>query len=150
MGEYKGNLMVPGVVDWPLSVVIELDAESITIGAAGFTIGRWSLDDVEIVGRDQGFELQVDGEHLFVSTTDDGEFARAVGVPWLQRTDGPMNPGRMGQSSHRAQRAVPDASVRTSDLRASFIAAEAPKAPLKMSGLGRGRHERRGRGRHRR
>ena len=48
MGEFKGQMQVPGVVDWPLSVRIELEEEQISIAAAGYEVGTWSLDEVEI------------------------------------------------------------------------------------------------------
>lgn len=80
MGEFKGQLQVPGVVDWPLSVTIELEDERICIEAAGYTVGDWPLDEVNIVNRDQGFEVEAAGERFFVLTEDNREFALEVGM----------------------------------------------------------------------
>jgi hypothetical protein len=83
-------------------VRIELDEERITIAAAGHEVGAWSLDEIEIVNREHGFEILAEDEHLFVSTDDDSGFALEVGMRRISsalsaRSD-PVEPAQLMQS----------------------------------------------------
>ncbi len=147
MGEFRGRLTVPGVVDWPLSVKIALEEETISIAAAGFPIGVWSLDEVEVESREQGFEIKVDGEYLYVSTNDDVVFASALGIDWSAPASGGGAIGRLGNAGSGVRNAPESTAELGSDLRRQLVVYRSDDRTGKLS-LGRGKHQRRRRGRH--
>lgn len=148
MGVFQGKLTVPGVFDWPLSVEIDLTAETLSISSNGGTIGTWSLETVELVGQDDGFELHADGEVVRFSTTDDGRFAYEVGLQWAP----PRLRRLMAAHLHEDGQQPISKVVTTRNLRSQFSidgpetvpAPEAEPEPRPR----RGKHRRGGRGRH--
>ncbi len=94
MGRFKGWLRLPE--DDPAQAVhveIDLDEERIAIRSdAGVEIGSWPLADVGVHAEDDGFRLRIEGEHVVLTTEDDGRFALALGMaagsPRLRRLMG--------------------------------------------------------------
>jgi hypothetical protein len=82
MGAYEGKLRVPGVVDWPLNVEVDLNDGRLAISAGSEEIGAWDIDDIEVRGLDNGFEVRAEGDVILLSTADDGRFAREIGLQW--------------------------------------------------------------------
>lgn len=147
MGEFKGQMQVPGVVEWPLSVKIELDEERISIAAAGYEVGNWSLKEVKIKNCNRGFEVQARGEHFFVSTDDDSEFALEVGMRRVIPNIGNRNRDVVAIAEALVeQREQIDTDEIAEVFRNRMRPREAAGASLKLN-VGRGRHERRA-GRH--
>jgi hypothetical protein len=163
MGAYKAKLTVPGVFDWPLAVEIDLNEGRLAISTGTGEIGAWDIDDIEVLGRDDGFELRAEGDVILFSTLDDGRFAREVGLQWapprlrrlmaadLSRSSAsrdepqvrvfPATPGLRAQFSASIDGTV-DATVESEDDERTVGVVDA--APRKR----RGRHQRRGKGRH--
>jgi hypothetical protein len=142
MGEFKGQMQVPGVVEWPLSVRIELEGERICIAAAGYEVGNWSLDEVEIKSRDTGFEVHARGESFFVATDDDPEFALEVG---MRRAIPNIDRAPTGATILESPVGAPSGSVE-SDSGAIPNPREEGRPSLRLNIL-KGRHQRRA-GRH--
>ena len=82
MTAFAGRLEVPGVVDHPIGVQVDLDAETISLSAEGNHIGSWELDSIRVLGQDMGFELCINGARGTLRTEDDGEFAIEIGLQW--------------------------------------------------------------------
>ncbi|MGF1667314.1 MAG: hypothetical protein ACFCVC_13700 [Acidimicrobiia bacterium] len=167
MGAYKAKLTVPGVLDWPLAVEIDLNEGRLAISTGTGEIGAWDIDDIEVLGRDNGFELRAEGDVILFSTIDDGRFAREVGLQWapprlrrlmavdLSRStvalEGPPvrvfppTPGLREHFSASIDGAV-DATAEPADdeLDGGGNVDDADAAPRKR----KGRHQRRGKGRH--
>lgn len=148
VGEFKGQMQVPGVVDWPLSVRIELEDERIVIEAAGYEVCNWSLDEVQITNRARGFEIEASGERFFVSTENDGEFALEVGmrraIPDIGRNrkrDIVAVAATMAES-----RTDTDGAGTIEDIRGRLRDGADDEGPMRLT-IGKGRHERRA-GRH--
>jgi hypothetical protein len=80
MGVFRASMEVPGVLDWPLTVHIELEQEWVSIAAAGHRTGSWPLDEVRITNSGPGFEVEARGGRFFVSTENDREFALEWGL----------------------------------------------------------------------
>lgn len=80
MSDYTGRISVPGVIDRPVDVVIHLDSESVSITSEGRTVGEWDFGDLEVRGRDVGFDLSIDGTWGHLDTNDDGGFAIELGL----------------------------------------------------------------------
>ncbi len=80
MSKYTGRISVPGVVDRPVDVVIDLDDESVSMTSDGRAVGEWDFEDVEVRGRDVGFDLAINGAWGHLDTNDDGGFAIELGL----------------------------------------------------------------------
>jgi hypothetical protein len=169
MGAYKAKLTVPGVFEAPLAVEIDLNEGRMAISTVTGEIGAWDIDDIEVLGRDNGFELRAEGDVILFSTVDDGRFAREVGLQWapprLRRlmaadlSESKMSPEeppvrvfrasaglreRFGASIEGAVDATVDQADGAADSDVSNVQAGADTAPRKR----KGRHQRRGKGRH--
>ncbi len=92
MGRYQGSLRIRGTADSPLDVEVDLMDETLTIKAASDVLGEWSLGEVGISGRDDGFHMRIDGAEVIIDLTDDVGFALEVGLqsasPRLRRRMG--------------------------------------------------------------
>ncbi len=166
MGAYKAKLTVPGVFEVPLAVEIDLNEGRMAISTGTGEIGAWDIDDVEVLGRDKGFELRADGDVILFSTIDDGRFAREVGLRWapprLRRLMAadlseskvvpevppvrifPATVGLRQQFSASIEGDVDTADDAPGDGSNAQVNAVAGTAPAKR----KGRHQRRGKGRH--
>jgi len=143
VGEFKGQMQVPGVVDWPLSVKIELEEERISIAAAGYEVGNWSLHEVKIKNRDRGFEVEARGEHFFVSTDDDSEFALEVGMRRAIPNIGNRNRDVVSISEALVEQRE---RIDTDEVAEVFRSRMQPRVPTNASlklNIGKGRHGRR-------
>lgn len=80
MGRFQGSLRLRDEDGPGLSVVIDLEGETLSIRSGESVIGTWPLSDVGIRGEDDGFHLRVDGEEVVVTTDDETGFALAVGL----------------------------------------------------------------------
>lgn len=80
MSEYRGKITVPGVLDQPVDVEVNLDDEILSINSGGRELGRWDFDEVQLVGRDVGFDLVINGAPGHLDTNDDGRFANELGM----------------------------------------------------------------------
>ncbi|MDH3518500.1 MAG: hypothetical protein OEM66_06205, partial [Acidimicrobiia bacterium] len=92
MGRYQGSLRIRGSSDSPLDVEVDLVEETLTIKAASDVLGEWSLGQIGISGRDDGFHMRIDGAEVVIDLTDDVGFALEVGLhsasPRLRRRMG--------------------------------------------------------------
>lgn len=70
-----------GDVGSGVEVRIHLEEETLTLVAVGGSeIGTWSLDDVGVAAKPDGFHLRIEGEEVVLRTEDDARFAVALGV----------------------------------------------------------------------
>lgn len=148
VGVFQGKLTVPGVFDWPLSVEIDLTAETLAISSGGGNIGTWSLEAVELVGHDDGFELHADGDVVRFRTTDDGRFAYEVGLQWAPPRLRRLMAAHLHEDGHEPTAKV----VTTRNIRSQFSIDGPESRPVPGTEPEprprRGRHRRGGRGRH--
>jgi hypothetical protein len=160
MGAYKAKLTVPGVFDWPLPVEIDLTQGRLAISTGTGEIGAWNIDDIEVLGRDEGFELRAEGDVIRFTTVDDGHFAREIDLHWAPPRLRRLIAVDLSETSMPPQAAPVRTFPPTAGLREQFSASidgagatsdgdqeqDAGTAPRNR----RGRHQRHGKGRHRR
>jgi hypothetical protein len=150
MGAYKAKLTVPGVFDWPLAVEIDLNEGRMAISTGTGEIGAWNIDDVEVRGREDGFELRAEGDVILFSTVDDGRFAVEVGLHLpeinLLREEPPVRRFPATSGLREQFKDSIDGAVKTTAEHAG------DDVRVEVAGTGprprRGRHQRRGKGRH--
>jgi hypothetical protein len=153
MGTYKAKLTVPDVFDWPLAVEIDLNGGRIAISSSAGEIGSWDIGEVEVRGRDDGFELRADGDLILLSTSDDGRFAHEVNLQWAPPGLRRLMAAHLAKASSGTDE-VPVRIFPATGLRQQLGGFPRPEpigrgdqgvSPLRIR---RGRHQRRGKGRH--
>ena len=83
MSTYTGRIQMTGVTDRPLDIYLDLEQETLAMWTFdGEEIGEWPLDEVQIIGKDEGFTFRIHGIPAWVRTNDDGAFATEVGLQW--------------------------------------------------------------------
>lgn len=89
MSEFDGRLRLLGEKGAGVGIHIDLDDERLHVTSGEVEIGTWSLEDVMILAKEDGFHLRAEGEEVVITTDDDPGFAVAVGVrnapPLLRR-----------------------------------------------------------------
>lgn len=79
--ELTGSVRMAGDVGRGVDVVIHLEEETLTLVASGGAeLGTWSLHEVGISSRPDGFHLLVEGEEIVLRTDDDARFALILGI----------------------------------------------------------------------
>lgn len=76
---FESSLRLPGDAS-ELRATITLEDDRIRMAAGQHEIGEWTLDDVAISRRHDGFHLQIEEEELIVTINDSDSFAQAVGI----------------------------------------------------------------------
>lgn len=89
MNEYEGRLRLPGERGPGVKVHIDLDDEHCQVTSGEIEIGHWSLEELHVMAKEDGFHVLVEGEEIVLTTNDDPGFAVALGVrnapPLLRR-----------------------------------------------------------------
>lgn len=89
MSEYDGTLRMPHEPGPGLGVRIDLDDERLRVTAGEVEIGDWSLDELIVAAKEDGFHIRVEGEEVVITTDDDPGFAVDLGIrnapPLLRR-----------------------------------------------------------------
>jgi hypothetical protein len=80
MSRFTGKLLMPQRIEDGVEVVVDIEAETLSIIAGDHFIGIWPLSDVGIRGEDDGFHLKMEGEEVVLVTKDEAGFALAVGI----------------------------------------------------------------------
>lgn len=80
MSSFTGKILMPDLVETGVSVIVDIEAETLSIRSGTNIIGTWPLSQIGIRGEDDGFHLRVEGEELVLVTTDEAGFALAVGM----------------------------------------------------------------------
>ncbi len=92
MGRYQGSLRSGGSTAPPLHVELDLTEERLTVTSDAGVLGEWSLGEVGISGRPDGFHMRIGGEEVVIDITDDVGFALEMGLhsasPRLRRRMG--------------------------------------------------------------
>lgn len=95
MSSYTARLQLPGRTRLPLGVTVDISGEKLRLVADDRTIGAWSLSDIEISPRSDGFHLRIDGEEAILTLTDASRFAAEVHLsrPMPRPQDRPVTNG---------------------------------------------------------
>jgi hypothetical protein len=89
MTAYDAQLRLSGTDDAPISVVIDLTDDRLTMMAGEVEVGDWARDEVRISAMPDGFHVRAEGEEIILDVTDDAHFALDLGLrnapPLLRR-----------------------------------------------------------------
>jgi hypothetical protein len=68
--------------DPPLVVIIDVDGRNLSLSTPSAEIGTWLVEEIHVRPTDPGFVLEVEGEELIITTSDDVAFATGVHLRW--------------------------------------------------------------------
>ena len=80
MTSFDARLRMAGQTGIPLGVEVDLTGERMTLTAAGAEVADWSLGEIDIRSRPDGFHIYAEGEKVILNVTDRIRFASAVGL----------------------------------------------------------------------
>jgi hypothetical protein len=78
--DLTGTVRMMGEAESAIRVEIHLEDEELRLVSTHGELGRWSLSDIGVAAKLDGFHLRIEGEELVVSTNDDARFALALGI----------------------------------------------------------------------
>jgi hypothetical protein len=94
MSVYDAQLRVGGSNDAPISVVIDLSDDRLSMRAGETEVGDWNRGDVRITALPDGFHLRAEGDEVILDVRDDARFALELGLrnapPILRRRMGAL------------------------------------------------------------
>ena len=80
MSAYDAQLRLSGTDDAPISVVVDLTNERLTMMAGDIEVGDWPRDQVRVSAMPDGFHVRAEGEEIILDVTDDARFALDLGL----------------------------------------------------------------------
>jgi hypothetical protein len=89
MTAYDARLRLDGTDEAPISVLIDLSDDRLTMMAGEIEVGDWARDEIRISALPDGFHVRAEGEEIILDVTDDAQFALDLGLrnapPLLRR-----------------------------------------------------------------
>lgn len=65
---------------FPLGVEVDLTGERMVVTSGGKELADWSLDEIRVLSRSDGFHIEAEGEEIVLNVTDGARFARELGI----------------------------------------------------------------------
>jgi len=89
MATYDARLRLDWTNEPPISVLIDVTDERITLKSGDNDIADWALSEIRISPMPDGFHIRAEGEEVVLDVTDDARFALDLGLrhahPMLRR-----------------------------------------------------------------
>lgn len=102
MSSFDGRLHMPGYSRIPLGVEVDITDQRMTLKARDRRIGAWSISELEITYRSDGFHIQLDDEEVVLSVFESERFVSELGSavrhperPIAPRTPSGGDPARL-------------------------------------------------------
>jgi hypothetical protein len=80
MTAYDARLKLSGSDEAPISVVVDLTEDRLTMTAGDIEVGDWARDQVRVSALPDGFHVRAEGEEIILDVTDDAHFALDLGL----------------------------------------------------------------------
>ena len=89
MTAYDARLRLDGTDEAPISVLIDLTDDRLSMMAGEIEVGDWARDEIRVSAMPDGFHVRAEGEEIILDVTDDARFALDLGLrnapPLLRR-----------------------------------------------------------------
>ncbi|MGH8941962.1 MAG: hypothetical protein ACRDWF_03990 [Acidimicrobiia bacterium] len=89
MTAYDARLRLDGTDEAPISVLIDLTDDRLSMMAGEIEVGDWARDEIRVSAMPDGFHMRAEGEEIILDVTDDARFALDLGLrnapPLLRR-----------------------------------------------------------------
>jgi len=80
MTSFDARLRLLNKPGLPLLVEVDLTGERMVVTTSGRELADWSLDEIEVLSRSDGFHIQAEGEEVVLNVMDGIRFARELGI----------------------------------------------------------------------
>lgn len=80
MTSFDARLRLLNQPGFPLLVEVDLTGERMVVTTSGRELADWSLDEIEVLSRSDGFHVQAEGEEVVLNVMDGIRFARELGI----------------------------------------------------------------------
>lgn len=80
MAGFAGVLRTPTQRDNEIQIDIDLTDDRLRLRSGDTEIADWSLDEIQVNARPDGFHVRAEGEEIILDLTEDAEFAVALGL----------------------------------------------------------------------
>lgn len=80
MTSFEARIRIIGDTTLPLGVEVDLSDERMLVTSDGNTIASWSLDDIQVLARGNGFLIEAEGEEVVLNVRDQARFAAEIGL----------------------------------------------------------------------
>jgi len=80
MTSFDARLHLIGQSGFALGVEVDLTGEQMTVTADRKPVAVWSLDDITIAERPDGFHIEAEGEEIILNVTEDALFAKEISL----------------------------------------------------------------------
>jgi hypothetical protein len=94
MSVYDAQLRVGGSDEAPISVMIDLSDDRVSMWSGEIEVGDWARSEVRISALPDGFHLRAEGDEVILDVRDDARFALELGLrnapPILRRRMGAL------------------------------------------------------------
>jgi hypothetical protein len=94
MSVYDAQLRLGGSNEAPISVMIDLSDDRLSMRSGDIEVGDWARSEVRISALPDGFHLRAEGDEVILDVRDDARFAIELGLrnapPILRRRMGAM------------------------------------------------------------
>lgn len=89
MTAYEAKLRIEGETEPPLSVMVDLSDDRMTVSIGDEEVADWARQEMRISALPDGFHIRAEGEMVVLDVTDDAHFALDLGLrnahPTLRR-----------------------------------------------------------------
>ena len=89
MTAYDARLRLDGTDEAPISVLIDLTDDRLSMMAGEIEVGDWARNEIRVSAMPDGFHVRAEGEEIILDVTDDARFALDLGLrnapPLLRR-----------------------------------------------------------------
>jgi hypothetical protein len=89
MTAYDARLRLDTTKDAPISVLIDLTDDRLTMKSGDIEVADWARDEIRISALPDGFHVRAEGEEVILDVTEDARFALDLGLrhapPLLRR-----------------------------------------------------------------
>lgn len=64
----------------PLGVEVDLTGERMVVTVGDKELADWSMDEIEILARPDGFYIEAEGEEVVLNVTEAAKFSKELGL----------------------------------------------------------------------
>lgn len=80
MTSFDARLRLLSQPGMPLGVEVDLNDRRMVVTSDGKEVADWSLDDIRVVVRSDGFYFEAEGEEVILNVSDTRRFASEIGL----------------------------------------------------------------------
>ena len=112
MSSYSARLQLPGRTRIPMSVTVDVSGEKLTLSTDDRKIGVWSLGEITVDPKSDGFHIRIDGDEAILTVAEAGRFATELKVD-VPASANPTVSAPIGPPAAKSNGVPPDSRVKS-------------------------------------